>query len=179
MRWPGREVAFVGVLATMMLPSHVRMIPLYLIFTRLDWINTYLPLIVPSYFGSAWYIFLLRQFFRSIPSDLTDAAKIDGCSEFGILMRVILPLVRPAIAVVALFEFIGSWNSYLGPLIYLYDKRLFPISLGLASLRDTYGMSNFAIIMAASVITTAPIVILFFFTQRTFIQGITFTGLKG
>ena len=179
LRWPGRDTVFLGVLATMMLPFHVRMIPLYVVFSNLGWINTFLPLTVPSFFSSAWYVFLLRQFFLVIPADLTDAARIDGCSEWGILWNIILPLAKPAIAVVAMFQFISSWNEYLQPLIYLYDKRLYTISLGLASLRETYGMSNFAVIMAAATMTTLPIVILFSLTQRTFIQGITFTGIRG
>jgi multiple sugar transport system permease protein len=178
-KWPGREIMFIGVLATMMLPYQVRMVPLYIIFSKLQWVNTYLPLIIPTYFASPFFIFLLRQFFRTIPDALTDAARIDGASEFRILWSIFLPLVRPAIAVIALFEFIGNWNSFLQPLIYLSDEKLWTITLGIMGLRMHYGLSNYATIMAAIFISLTPIVILFFFTQRTFIEGITLTGLKG
>lgn len=177
--WPGRDKVFLIVLATLMLPFQVRMIPLYLVFKNLGWINTYLPLIVPTFFGSAFFIFLLRQFFRTIPRELFDAAYIDGATDLGILFRIVLPLVRPAIAVVALFEFINSWNDFLGPLLYLNDKLKFPIALGLRNMQNAYGIADFGRIMAASTVTVLPIVILFFFAQKTFIQGVTFTGLKG
>ncbi|RIK40432.1 MAG: sugar ABC transporter ATP-binding protein [Chloroflexi bacterium] len=178
-QWPGRDKVFLIVLATLMLPFQVRMIPLYLVFKNLNWINTYLPLIVPTFFGSAFFIFLLRQFFKTLPRELFDAAYIDGASDLGILFRVVLPLVRPAIAVVALFEFINSWNDFLGPLLYLNDKLKFPIALGLRNMQNAYGIADFGRIMAASTVTVLPIVILFFFAQRTFIQGVTFSGLKG
>jgi multiple sugar transport system permease protein len=177
--WPGRDKVFLFVLATLMLPFQVRMIPLYLVFKNLGWINTYAPLIVPTFFGSAFFIFLLRQFFKTIPRELFDAAYIDGASEFSILFRIVLPLVRPAIAVVALFEFINSWNQFLEPLLYLNDKLKFPIALGLRNMQNAYGIADFGRIMAASTVTVLPIVVLFFFAQRTFIQGVTFTGLKG
>lgn len=179
MHWPGRDLVFIGVLATLMLPFHVRMIPLYLVFSNIGWINTYLPLTAPAFLGSAWFIFLLRQFFRNIPSEITDAARIDGCYEFGILWRIVIPIAKPAITVIALFQFISSWNEYLEPLIYLYDEELYTLALGLAGLRNTYGMSDFSVMMAASTLTTLPIVIIFFFAQQTFIQGITFSGLRG
>jgi len=178
-RWPGRDQIFLIVLATLMLPFQVRMIPLYLVFSWLGWINTYLPLIVPTFFGSAFFIFLLRQFFRTLPPELFDAAHIDGATDLGILWRVVLPLVKPAIAVVALFEFINSWNDFLGPLLYLNEKLKYPIALGLRNMQNAYGISDFGRIMAASTVTVLPIVVLFFFAQRTFIQGVTFTGLKG
>jgi multiple sugar transport system permease protein len=178
-RWPGRDKVFLLVLATMMLPYQVRMVPLYLVFSKLKWVDTYLPLIVPTFFGSAFFIFLLRQFFRTIPEDLADSARIDGCSELGILARIILPLAKPALAVVALFEFIGNWNSFLGPLIYLNEERLYTLTLGLMLLRRRYETADYNLLMAACILTFAPIVVLFFFTQRTFIEGITLTGLKG
>jgi multiple sugar transport system permease protein len=178
-RWPGREVMFIGVLATLMLPYQVSMVPLYIIFSQLNWVNTYLPLIVPTYFANAFFIFMLRQFFRTIPDDITDAAHIDGASEFKILWSIFMPLVKPALAVVALFEFIGNWNSFLGPLIYLSDEKLWTLTLGIMGLRMHYGLSNYATIMAAVFISLVPIVVLFFFTQRTFIEGIALTGLKG
>ncbi|MGQ9630014.1 MAG: carbohydrate ABC transporter permease [bacterium] len=178
LRWWGRDVLFVLVLSTMMLPYQVTMIPLYVFFRKLNWINTYLPLIVPAYFGHPFFTFLLRQFFLGIPAELSDSAYLDGASEMGVLVRIILPLAKPALAVVTLFQFIWSWNDFLGPLIYLSDKVKFTLSLGLANLQVAYGLTQFSTMMAAATYTVAPIIILFFFTQRTFIQGITFTGMK-
>ncbi len=178
-RWPGRDVVFGLVLATLILPAFVTFIPLYLIFKELNWINTFLPLIVPTFFGNPFFIFLLRQFFMSLPEELADAARVDGASELRIFSQIILPLSKPALAVVALFQFIGSWNDYFGPLIYINDKALYTISLGIANMRASYGFSNFAWIMAATCMSVLPIIVLFFFAQRTFIEGIALTGLKG
>jgi multiple sugar transport system permease protein len=178
-RWPGRDWVFSLVLATLILPGFVTFIPLYLIFKQLNWINSYLPLVVPTFFGNPFFIFLLRQFFMKLPVELADAARVDGASEFRIFSQIILPLSRPALAVVALFQFIGSWNDYFGPLIYINDKALYTISLGIANMRSAYGFSNFAWIMAATCMTVLPIIVLFFFAQRTFIEGIALTGLKG
>jgi len=175
--WRGRDVLFLIILSTMMLPYQVVMVPLFTVFTFLGWIDTFLPLIVPSFLGNAFFIFLLRQFFMSIPKDLTDAAKIDGCSEFQIYRRIVLPLSKPALATVALFTFMYAWNDYLGPLIYLFDQSKFTVSLGLAMFQSQYG-SYYGMLMAVSTVVTVPIIILFFFTQRTFIQGITLTGIK-
>jgi multiple sugar transport system permease protein len=155
------------------------MIPVYVIFSRIGWINTLYPLIVPHFVGNAFFIFLLRQFFLTIPLELSDAARIDGASELAILWNVIAPLSRPALAVVGLFQFLQSWNEFLVPLIYLNDQALFTISLGLAQMRSAYGLSRFSLIMAATAMFVVPIIVLFFFAQRTFIQGITLTGLKG
>jgi multiple sugar transport system permease protein len=179
LEWRGRDVLFGLVLSTLMLPYQVTMIPLYVIFNQMGWVNTLYPLIVPNFFGNAFYIFLLRQFFLGIPRDLSDSARIDGCTELGILLNIILPLAKPALMVVALFQFLSSWNAFLGPLIYLSDKNLYTISLGLALMQSGYGLSRFSLIMAATSIFVVPVIILFFFAQRTFIQGITFTGLKG
>jgi multiple sugar transport system permease protein len=178
LRWKGQNVLFALILATMMLPGAVTFIPLYVIFRHLGWLNTFRPLIVPAFFGNAYFIFLLRQFFLTLPPELADAARIDGCSDFGILWRIILPLSRPALAVIALFQFIGSWNDYFGPLIYLSDENKYTVALGIANMRTAYGLINFAWVMAATTMSVAPIVILFFFAQRTFIQGISLTGLK-
>ena len=178
-RWPGRDFLFGLLLATLILPGFVTFIPLYLIFKQLNWINTYLPLVVPVFFASPFFVFLLRQFFMSLPEELADAARVDGASESRIFLQIILPLSRPALAVVALFQFIGSWNDYFGPLIYINDKELYTISLGIANMRASYGFSNFAWIMAATTMSVLPIVLLFFFAQRTFIEGIALTGLKG
>lgn len=178
-RWPGRDLLFGLLLATLILPGFVTFIPLYLIFKQLNWINSYLPLVVPTFFGNPFFVFLLRQFFMSLPEELADAARVDGASEMRIFLQIILPLSRPALAVVALFQFIGSWNDYFGPLIYINDKALYTISLGIANMRASYGFSNFAWIMAATCMSVLPIILLFFFAQRTFIEGIALSGLKG
>jgi multiple sugar transport system permease protein len=178
-RWPGRDLVFSLLLATLILPGFVTFIPLYLIFKQLNWINSYLPLVVPAFFANPFFVFLLRQFFMTLPEELSDAARVDGASELRIYSQIILPLARPALATVALFQFIGSWNDYFGPLIYINDKALYTISLGIANMRASYGFSNFAWIMAATCMSVLPIIVLFFFAQRTFIEGITLTGLKG
>jgi multiple sugar transport system permease protein len=179
-RWPGRNLLFGLCLCTLMIPFQVQMIPLYLVFRNLHWLNTYLPLIVPNFFGSAYFIFLLRQFFMSLPNELSDAARIDGAGELTIFMRIILPLARPAIAVVALFQFINAWNDYLGPLIYLNEPDSFPISLGLQQFMGQFVEKlAWPYLMAASTVTILPIVIIFFIAQRTFIEGIAISGIKG
>jgi multiple sugar transport system permease protein len=177
-RWRGRDPVFYSLIATMILPGQVTMIPTFAIFKGLHWIGTPLPLIVPSFFGGAFSIFLLRQFFMTIPNELSDAAKIDGCTEFGIYRQVILPLAKPALATVGLFTFIGAWNDFLGPLLYLNDERTYTLSMGLQRFVSQHG-AEWAMLMAASTVMTIPIIILFFFAQRTFIQGITLTGIKG
>jgi ABC-type glycerol-3-phosphate transport system permease component len=177
-RWRGREILFIFIISTMMIPFFVTMIPLFILFRHFGWINSYKPLIVPAFFGNPFYIFLLRQFFRTIPMDLSDSAKVDGANEFLIYSRIVLPLTKPALTVVVLFEFLGRWNDFTGPLIYLRDRELFPIALGLREFLSLY-QAQWSLLMAASAVVTVPIVILFFFTQKTFIEGITFTGLKG
>lgn len=179
LQWRGRDPLFILVLSTIMLPYQVTMIPLYVIFNKIGWVNTLRPLIIPAFLGNPFFIFLLRQFFSGIPKDLSDSARIDGCTELRILGAIILPLARPALMVVALFQFLNSWNAFLGPLIYLNEERLFTVSLGLALMRSAYGLSRFSLIMAATSLFVIPVIILFFFAQRTFIQGITFTGIKG
>jgi len=180
LRWPGRDLVFAIVLSTLMVPDAVTFIPLYLTFHSLGWLNTFLPLIVPGFFAyNAFYVFLLRQFFMTIPEEISNAARIDGCGDVGIFSRIILPLSKPALAVVALFEFVYHWNDLFGPVIYLSDKSLYTIPLGIASMQASYGFTNFAWIMAATILSILPIIVLFFFAQRTFIQGITLTGLKG
>jgi multiple sugar transport system permease protein len=183
-RWPGRNVLFFVCLMTMMVPFQVTMVPLFIIFKKVGWIGTYNPLLAPALFGSPYFIFMLRQFFLTIPQELSEAARLDGANEFGILTRVVLPLAKPALAVVALFTFMNAWNDYLGPLIYLNREKLYTLSLGIADLRqsiDQVGSRSLAYpyLMAVSTIVTAPILILFFFAQRTFIEGISLTGLKG
>jgi multiple sugar transport system permease protein len=177
--WKGRDVLFALTLATMMIPGPVLMVPLYVIFRHLGWVGTPLPLWVPAWLGSAFNIFLLRQFFLTIPFELSDAARVDGCSEFRIFREIILPLAKPALAVVALFHFLHSWNDFLGPLIYLTDQRSFTLALGLQFYQSQHGGTEWNMLMAASTLVVLPVIVLFFFTQRTFIQGITVTGLKG
>lgn len=178
LRWHGRDILFFAMLSTMMLPYQVTMIPLFIIFRTVGWVNTLLPLIVPHAFGVPFFIFLLRQFFLSLPRELDDAAIIDGCSELGVLWRIILPLSKPALATVALFQFLGSWNDFLGPLIYLNDPSKYTLSLGIQVFISTTGV-EWGQMMAVTTVLTVPVVVLFFFTQRTFIQGIALTGIKG
>ncbi|MFN8446662.1 MAG: carbohydrate ABC transporter permease [Caldilineaceae bacterium] len=177
-QWPGRNLLFVLVLATMMMPYPVTMIPLYILFKNLGWIGTMKPLIVPAFLGGPFFIFLLRQFFMTIPMELSDAATIDGCSHLQILRHIILPLAKPVLATVALFTFMANWNDFLGPLIYLSDDAQYTLSIGLQRFLVLH-QAKWAYLMAASTVFTIPIIVLFFFTQRTFIQGITLTGLKG
>ncbi len=178
-KWKGREALFTFTLATMMVPFPVLMIPLYGVFRQLGWIGTLLPLWVPAYFGAAFNIFLLRQFFMTIPHELSDAARIDGCNEWGIFWRVVLPLAKPALAVVALFHFLFAWNDFLGPLIFLTEPETFTMALGLQQYQSQHGGSEWHLLMGASVLLVVPIVILFFFAQKTFIQGISTTGMGG
>lgn len=176
-RWKGSSTLFLVILATMMIPPQVTMVPLFTIFTKLRWVDTFLPLVVPSFLGNAFFIFLLRQFFMTIPTTLTEAAALDGCNEFQIYTRVIIPLAKPALATVGLFTFMGSWNDFMGPLIYLFDESKYTLSLGLQMFLGQYG-NYFGRLMALSTLMILPIIILFFFTQKTFIQGITMTGVK-
>ncbi|MFB3895438.1 MAG: carbohydrate ABC transporter permease [bacterium] len=178
LRWPGRDATFLILLTTMMLPAQVIMIPVFLIFTKLGWVNTLKPLWVPAFLGNAFFIFLLRQFFLTIPTDLEDAAKIDGCGYTTIFFRIMLPLIRPAIATVIIFQFMGAWNDFLNPLIYINDKELMTLSLGLESFFNLHS-AEWSKLMAASTMMTLPVVLLFFFAQKHFIQGITLTGIKG
>jgi multiple sugar transport system permease protein len=177
-QWPGRNLLFVLLLGTLLLPVQVTLIPLFILFAQMHWVDTYLPLIVPAFFGNAFYMFLLRQFFLTIPRELGEAVRVDGGSELTIFARVVIPLSTPALAVVALFTFINSWNDFLGPLVYLRSQSKYTLSIGLSTFLGQYG-SQWSWLMAASALVFIPIVILFFFTQRTFIQGITFTGSKG
>ena len=179
LRWPGRDIAFAVTLATMMVPFPVTMVPVFALFRTLGWIGTFRPLWVPAWFGSAFNIFLLRQFFRTIPFELSEAARIDGCSEWNIFRQVVLPLSKPALAVVALFTFMSAWNDFLGPLIYLLDQKTFTLSLGLQFYQSQNGGTQWNLLMAATTIVIAPVIALFFFTQKQFIQGIAVTGLKG
>ena len=179
LRWPGRDAVFYVMLTTLILPFVCTLIPLFILYKHLNWIGSYLPLEVPTFFGSSVFsTFLLRQFFMTIPHSYSEAARIDGANEFYIYSRIILPLAKPAMAAVILFQFVYCWNDYLGPLVYISNQNSYPLSLGLALILGDY-TTNWAWVMAGATAATAPIVILFFLTQRTFIQGITLTGTKG
>jgi multiple sugar transport system permease protein len=177
-RWPGRDVVFTLVLATLLIPTWTTLIPVYVLFAKMHWVGTFLPLIVPNLFGSPLYIFLLRQFFLRQPQELVDAARIDGSSHLGVFARIILPLSKPALAVVALFSFMDSWKDFFNPLIYLNDEKLYTLSIGLYSFQSQH-LTLWTPLMAASIMIAAPMIVLFFLTQRTFVEGITFTGLRG
>lgn len=178
LRWPGRNIWFIVLLGTMMLPPQVTMIPLFVFFKKLGWIDTYLPLIVPFFFGSAFYIFLMRQFFMTIPKELSEAAKMDGSSELYIWWRIYIPLSKPALATLAIFTFMMAWNDFLGPLIYLNDPNQFTLALGLRGFQQQFG-TRWNVMMAASLIVMLPTLILFFSFQKYFIEGVTLTGVKG
>jgi len=175
---PGRNFWFVVLLSTMMLPGVVTMIPVYLIFRQLGWVNTFLPLIVPNFFGSAFFIFLLRQFFMTIPRDFEEAARIDGANTWQVLTRIMLPLSKPALATVTIFTFMGVWNDFMGPLIYLNKPETYTLALGLNFFKGQY-VSQWNLLMAASLVMMLPLVLLFFVAQKAFIEGITLTGVKG
>jgi len=177
-KWPGRDLFFGVTLATMMIPFPVVMVPTFALFKWLGWVGTFKPLWVPAFFASAFSIFLLRQFYRTIPMELSEAAKIDGCNEFRIFTDIIVPLSRPALMVIALFTFMGSWNDFLGPLIYLVDQNTFTLSLGLQAYQSQHGGTPFNLLMAASCLVILPVVVVFFLAQKVFIQGIATSGLK-
>lgn len=178
--WAGRNILFVIVLASLMLPGQVTLIPLFIIFSRLGWVNSYYPLVVPAFFGDAFFIFLMRQFFMSIPRELTDAAKLDGASHFNIYWRVVMPLAKPALATLITFTFIWTYTDFQGPLIYLKDRNLWTLSLGMQGYLQRYGVGGTALgaMMAAATLYTLPMIILFFVTQKTFVRGIVTTGFK-
>ncbi|UCC63371.1 MAG: carbohydrate ABC transporter permease [Anaerolineae bacterium] len=176
--WPGRDFWFMVLIATMMLPGQVTMIPVYVLYSKLGWIDTFLPLIVPWFFGGAFYVFMLRQFFTGIPMELSDAARIDGCSHLGIWWRIILPLSKPALTTVAIFTFLFTWNDFFGPLLYLKSERLFTLQVGLQYFREQYSVA-WQELMAASTVVLMPTLVIFFVGQRLFVEGVTLTGLKG
>jgi len=179
MRFPGRDALFILVLSTMMLPAQVTQIPTFILFTHLRWIDTLKPLIVPAFFGGgAFFIFLLRQFFMTIPSELEDAARIDGCSPFGIYCNVALPLSKPALATVAVFSFMHHWNDFMGPLIYIQSMENKTLALGLNSFKGLHG-TEYHLLMAASVSVLLPVLVIFFCAQKYFVRGIVLSGLKG
>jgi multiple sugar transport system permease protein len=178
-RFRGRNALFVVFIAAMVLPPQVTVVPLYVMFAHLHWTGTPAPLIVPSFLGDAYSIFLLRQFFLTVPQDLLDAGRIDGAGEFKLLLRVFLPLVRPAIAAVALFSFFYAWNDFFNPLLYLgSNPNWSTLSIALASFRTAHSV-EWNLTMAATMVFVIPVVVVFFFAQKAFVQGVTLTGVKG
>jgi len=180
LNWKGRDKWFLIMLATMMIPIQVILIPTYIMYAQIGWLGTRLPLIVPAFFGggSAFYIFLLRQFFKGIPKELSESAIIDGANHFQIFFKIMLPLCKPAIITVMLFTFMGAWNDYFGPLIFLSNPDHWTLALGLRAFQLQFG-GRFDLMMAAAILIMLPTLVLFFFTQKSFIEGITFTGIKG
>ncbi len=174
----GSRVLFFIVLSTMMLPQQVTMIPLFILFSRIGWVNTYNPLIVPHFFANAYFVFLLRQFYTTIPRELDDAARIDGCGVIGLFLRILLPLSKPALGITAIFAFTWSWNEFLGPLIYLSRMETYPLAIALSFLRAAHGVL-WSELMVVSFIAMLPPVLLFFVAQKHYIQGIVITGVKG
>jgi multiple sugar transport system permease protein len=178
LRFPGRSFLFLLMLSTLMIPYHVTLVPRFILFSKLGWVNTYLPLIVPAFTGSSFLIFMVRQYMMSIPFELDEAAYIDGASRFDVFWRIVLPLSRPALVLVVVFTFVGTWNDFLQPLIYLNDPQLFTVSLGLSFFQGTRE-TNWNLLMAGSLMATIPPLILFFIAQRQLIGGIAIEGLKG
>ncbi len=175
--WKGRGPLFLLIISTMMLPPQVTMIPIYIMWNQTPLMGTYWPLIIPNFLGSAFSIFLLRQFFRGIPNDLLDAARIDGASEIRIYWNIVLPLSRPALATIGLFAFVGAWTDFLNPLIYLSDPKMYTLSIGLYNFFSEHGV-EWGPLMSACAIFSIPLVVIFIFAQRQFIEGISLTGLK-
>ncbi|MDI3476857.1 MAG: multiple sugar transport system permease protein [Thermoanaerobacterium sp.] len=173
--WKGREFLFFVLLMTMMLPPQVTMIPVYIIFKHLGWVNSLRPLIIPSFFGSAFYIFLTRQFMLTIPNEFCDSARIDGANEWQILWKIIAPMCRPIVWTIIVFNIVGTWNDFMGPLIYLSDESKYTLSLGLQQFMGAHS-TLWNELMAASALTTIPMIILFFFSQKTMLEGITLSG---
>ena len=177
LQWWGRDVLFVVMLTALMLPPHITLIPQFILFKNLGWIDTFLPLVVPEYFGGPFLTFLVRQFFLTIPRELDDAARIDGCSSFGVYWRIILPLSKPAIIAIVIIAFNNTWNEFLHALIYLQSQENFTLALGLRMFQGE-SSTSWHLLMAAALLTMLPVLVLFFVAQRYFIQGIVFTGVK-
>ncbi|HKT56677.1 MAG TPA: carbohydrate ABC transporter permease [Microbacterium sp.] len=179
LRFRGSNLLFTAIIVTMLLPPQVTAVPVYVMWTNLHLTGTLWPLILPNLLGDAFSVFLLRQFFLTIPTEYADAARIDGCGEFGVLLRVVVPMARPGIAAAAIFMFFNSWNDYFGPLLYTSENpAAWPVAYGLATFRGSHG-TDWGITMAMTLIVTVPIVIVFFFAQKAFVEGIALTGVKG
>ena len=178
LRWPGRDKVFILVLITMILPYQVTLVPLFLMFTKMKWIGTFLPLTVTCFFGNPFFIFLLRQFFTGIPQDISEAARIDGAGEFTIFSKLVIPMAKPALTTVAIFAFIRSWNDFLGPLAFLGKDELYTLSLAASMLKSNLD-PNWSLLLALGTVMILPVLILFFVMQKYFIQGIAMSGIKG
>jgi multiple sugar transport system permease protein len=178
LRWPGRDKVFMIVIATMILPYQVTLIPLYLMYTKIHWVNTFLPLIVPSFFGNAFFIFMMRQFLVGIPIEITESGRIDGANEFQIFLQLIMPISKPVLTTVAIMSFLRAWNDFLGPLVFLGSDNLYTLSLAASMLRSKLD-PNWELLLALGVVMVTPVLILFFLLQKYFIQGITMSGIKG
>lgn len=178
LRWKGRNTLFIVTLAVMMIPTQVTMVPLFIVFSRLKLVGTYFPLILPMFFGVPYYIFLLRQFFMQLPKSLEDAARVDGCGEFQIYWRIMLPLCQPSLLTIGMFQFVAAWNDFLGPLIYLNNDKMYTLQIGLQQFKQSNSV-QWSLLMAAGVLVALPIIILYFIAQRHFVEGITFGGVKG
>jgi ABC-type glycerol-3-phosphate transport system permease component len=180
LRFRGREFLFVVLLATLMIPGQVTMIPTFILFNLLGWYNTFLPLVAPAFFGSAFFIFLMRQYMMTIPLDLDDAARMDGCGHFQVLWRILAPLCKPPLTIIAVFTFTGVWNDLMGPLIYLQDMEKFPVAVGLAMFQGMFlWQTNWGLLMAASFMAVLPSLFLYYVAQDHLIGGIASLGLKG
>jgi multiple sugar transport system permease protein len=177
LRAPGRNFWFGLMLSTLMLPYPVLMVPQFILFSKLGWVNTFLPLILPAFFGHPFYIFLLRQFFMQIPVELEDAARLDGANTLQVLFHVIMPLSRPALLTVALFTFQTTWNDFLPPLIFLQDQSKYTVMLGISSFRGAYEV-NWAYVMATALVGALPVILLFLVAQKLFIEGVGFSSTK-
>lgn len=178
LEWKGRDLVFILTLAVMMIPGEVTMIPTFIMFNKFKLVGSYAPLILPSFFGKPFMIFLCRQFFMQLPKDLEDAARVDGLSEFMIYLKIMLPLAKPAVLTVGLFRFMYAWNDFMGPLVYLSKDTMYTLSIGLQMFTTQYD-TQWSLLMAATVLTTLPVILLYFFVQKRFIQGMTFSGIKG
>jgi ABC-type glycerol-3-phosphate transport system permease component len=185
LQWPGRNILFFAALATMMLPEQVTIIPKYIVFANyFHWVNTWFPIILPAFFGSAWAIFLLRQFMMTTPIEIDEAARLDGCNDFDLYWRIAMPMTKPALGAIAIFTFNYVWNDFFTPLLYIRKETLYNVALGMAAMRNAYSLwgerfPRDELTMAAAAIVTLPPVILFFAFQRQFIQGVVITGVKG
>lgn len=179
LQWRGKNIVFYSLIATMMLPGFITLIPMFLIWNELGLVNTYVPLILPAWFGGGAYnIFLVRQFFMTIPKDLDEAAYIEGASHWVIFWKILMPQIKPVLSVISIFTFMNTWNDLLGPVIYLNDEIKYTLSVGLSSFNSLYS-TQWGYLMAASAVITLPMILVFFFFQRYFIEGITLTGIKG
>ncbi len=178
--FPGKKISFAALMATIMIPSQATLIPVYILMSRIGWIDTHWPLIVPPALTNAFGVFLLRQFFMGVPDDLIDAARIDGANPFQIYLRVAIPIIRPALMTLAIFIFLGNWNAFLTPLIYINSRELWTVPLLIANFQDSYGVeTEWGLLMAASTLALIPVLLVYIFAQRSFIEGVALTGLKG